>query len=469
MVHRYIINLLIAFWLLTLAPAANAWRLEAGQTTTNDTSSTATFKSVTFQNAFDVIPVVVVLPTSEGSEPASLRVRNVTTTGFEVSQVEPTNSDGTSGGMTIHYVAIEPGTHKFPDGTQIAAGIHTTSTWQSKLIGPTGWDTVNFGVTLGAAASVAASLQTMNSESGSVPGAPSSPFLSVATRTPTTTSIQLAMERSEDTSGTISAEDIGWIAFPSNDNGTFLDAGGTSIGWDARFTADNIIGWGNCRNYTFTSTSWPNARIIASKNRRDGVDGGWLRRCALSGTTIGLVVDEDTVNDTDRNHTTESAGLISFSDSFHTQFEGTIEASKDVVLATGAYSLPGETVRYKITAQSTGNMPIDTDSLVFVDHLPADLALKVTDIDSPGNGPALFTDGTPSSTLSYSFLSLANLTDDIDFSNDGGMSFDYVPTPDAAGADDNITHVRFSPKGSFQAATPTTTPNFSIEFDAVIK
>ena len=57
-----------------------AWRIEAGQVTTLDTATTPSFTNVTFQNPFDVIPIVIVLPSNEGTDPAMLRIRNVSLT-----------------------------------------------------------------------------------------------------------------------------------------------------------------------------------------------------------------------------------------------------------------------------------------------------------------------------------------------------------------------------------------------------
>lgn len=460
------IVLIVLLWLGCGAQTAHAWRLEAGEATTNVT----TFKAVVFQNAFDVTPVVVVLPTSEGSEPATLRIKNVTTNGFDVAAVEPTNSPGGHPSMTFHYVAMEAGTHKLPDGTQLAAGKHTTSTMIGKFASPTGWDTVSFGTTLSPGSSVVASIQTMNSESGSPPSAPSSPILSVATLNPGATSVQVSLDRAEDSSGTVIPESIGWIAFPSTDNGSFLDVADNSISWDARSTIDNIVGWGNgCRTYPFSAATWVNARVLASKNTRNGVDGGWLRRCSLSGTQIGLVIDEDQANDDERNHTTEAASLLSFSDSFHAEFAGKIEANKTVSISSGTYALPGSAVTYTIAAQSVGTFPIDTDAMVFKDSLPPELALRVVDIGAPGSGPVNFIEGSPASALSYSYLGLANLTDDVDFSNNSGATFTYIPTADGLGADSNVTDIRVTPKGDFAARSVSGSPSFSIEFNAIIK
>ena len=460
----------VLLFLSSQATCAYAWRLEAGQATTNDTTTTSSFTAVTFQETFDVVPIVVGLATNEGTEPVALRFRNVTTSGFEVAALEPSGSDGTHPGMTFDYIAIEPGTHEFPDGTEIAAGTYSTAAMLGRLVTPTSWSpAVSFGTTLDSTASVVAAIQTMNSEAGALANAISSPFMTAATINPTASSIQFALDRAETKTGTIVAESIGWIAFPSANTGIFLDTLDATISWYARITSDTITGWSNgCRTYTFTGTSWPNARIMGSKNKRDGTDGGWLRRCSLSGTQIGLVIDEDIAYDADRAHTSESAALLSFSDSFHAIIRGKIEASKSVSMAPGIYSLPGETVSYSIKAESTGLLPIDTGAVVLVDKLPSELALKLADLDGPGSGPIFFDDGSPVSGLTYTFLGLADITDDLEFSDDGGMSFGYTPVDDGSGTDPSVTHIRINPKGIFSGRWLSGNPNFEIVYDTVI-
>lgn len=99
------------------------WQLEAGEVTLNNTYANPNFVSVSFQQGYAQPPIVLVLPTSEGGNSASLRIRNVTTSGFEISQVEPANFDGPHVSMIVPYVVIEPGTHQFLDGTWVYADL----------------------------------------------------------------------------------------------------------------------------------------------------------------------------------------------------------------------------------------------------------------------------------------------------------------------------------------------------------
>ena len=131
-------------------------------------------------------------------------------------------------------------------------------------------------------------------------------------------------------------------------------------------------------------------------------------------------------------------------------------------------AIPGGVMLYTITATNQGDGATDTDTVFITDPIPANTALFVGDIDGPGPaaGPVLFTDGTPpnDSGLSYTFTSLDSLTDDLAFSNDDGSTYTYVPVPDAEGFDTNVTHMRITPKGTFNASSGEDIPIFEVKF-----
>lgn len=470
--------LIVSLAAMLVTSPAYAWRLEAGRITTNNTSTTPSFNVITFQSAFDTTPIVVALTSDEGGDPSALRIRNVTTTGFEIAALEPTGNDGAHAAMTIDYIAMEPGVHLLPDGEIVVAGFHTTSTVQRSDVvgGPSGWDTVSFGETLSDDAAVVASIQTMNGETGNPPSMPSIPWLTMAVRNPSTTNVEMALERSEVAAGTVVAQTIGYIAFPQDMSGSFNDIGGIETDWSAVTTDDAIVGRSNgCTNHTFSTSAFGSARVVATKNTRDGVDGGWLRRCNLTTTQIGLFVDEDIANDSERGHTDESAGMLAFSRSFHAVFEGLLTAVKTLSLeedpvngTSNTYTIPGARIRYNVVIESVGGTAIDNNSVDFIDILPPETRFVVNDIDGAGSGPVRFIDGTTTSELTYNFVSLGSTSDDIDFSNNGGISFNYTPTPDADGADDDITHIRIRPKGKFVSSPSLATPSFEIEYDVLV-
>ena len=116
------------------------------------------------------------------------------------------------------------------------------------------------------------------------------------------------------------------------------------------------------------------------------------------------------------------------------------------------YMIPGSIMAYTVTVANPGALSVDTDSIIVIDATPANLMLRVANIPG-GSGPVLFQDGSPASGLTYNFSSLGSSSDDVDFSSNGGATWNYVPTPNASGMDPNVTHIRIRPKGTMAAGS----------------
>jgi hypothetical protein len=91
----------------------------------------------------------------------------------------------------------------------------------------------------------------------------------------------------------------------------------------------------------------------------------------------------------------------------------------------------------------------------------------VGDLGAPGSGPVTFVNGSPSSALTWTFTALNSLADDVDFSNDGGATWSYVPTADANGCDAAITTVRLRPKGTMPG-NGGGNPYFELQFRVMV-
>ncbi len=130
--------------------------------------------------------------------------------------------------------------------------------------------------------------------------------------------------------------------------------------------------------------------------------------------------------------------------------------------------MPGAVVAYVVTVSSTNSNVSDANSVALVEAVPAQAKLFVGDLGAAGSGPIAFTDGSPTSGLTYTFSGLSSTSDDLSFSIDGS-SFSYVPVPDANGYDTAVTHVRIAPKGVFAGSTGSGDPNFTYEFRGLNK
>lgn len=259
-----------------------------------------------------------------GDSPASLRIKDVNTTGFKVVQVEPQDlasppSDGSHANMRIAYFAIEKGDHTLRDGTRILVGDINTSAYQGKYAsGTKSWDSVTFGTPFSATPVLMTMIQSLNNETNALPGETSSPWMTSAVRQLNASGFDVALDRAETTSGSISsAERVGYVAIDAGVQGSVKDTNCLDVTYESLDSGDNIRGWDNsCYSLNFAATYPAAPNVVGSMETRDGVDGGWLRQCALSDTAVGLTIDEDQAHDSERGHTTEQAGLLVFSGDF---------------------------------------------------------------------------------------------------------------------------------------------------------
>ncbi|MDJ0793870.1 MAG: hypothetical protein QNI98_06440 [Woeseiaceae bacterium] len=452
----------------TLSPTVRAFEVEMAPVALNDTFSIPSWTTVTFLEPFDVRPIVFVLPTNQGGDPSTIRVRNVTTTGFEVLQVEPSGNDGPHVAMTTAYLAIEPGNHVLPNGTRIVALEHTTATFANRFLGVS-WDVVPFPAAFPATPAVVAQIQTAASESQSPPSTPSAPFMDVSLQNLGPASVQITLERAESVAGTVVPERIGIVAIEDATNTSFIDGFGTAVQLQSIATPDNIQGWSNgCYTNAYPVPFAAIPLAVASVNSRDGNNGGWIRRCSESSSTLGLTVDEDTDNDSERNHTTESAGVIAASTAFHANFDVDLAIAKTVTTTwdpvnggSGPYSIPDATVEYTIAVENRGSLSPDTNSLTVTDDVPPDLSLCVTASCLAGAPIVLDVSNSP--------VPPGIALGSIEYSDDNGVSFGYAPNPDTAGYDPNINAIRVTMNGAFGSISTSGPPSFELILGAKIQ
>jgi trimeric autotransporter adhesin len=132
-------------------------------------------------------------------------------------------------------------------------------------------------------------------------------------------------------------------------------------------------------------------------------------------------------------------------------------------------AIPGAKIRYTISASNSTAGIADSNSTQFSSAAPAGMKLFVGDAGATGSGPVVFTDGSTSSALTYTFTSLASTTDSISFSNNAGTSFAYTPVADASGCDANVTNVRITLGGTFAGKTGATSPGLSLQLLMLVK
>jgi hypothetical protein len=125
--------------------------------------------------------------------------------------------------------------------------------------------------------------------------------------------------------------------------------------------------------------------------------------------------------------------------------------------------IPGARVAYTVTIANPNAFAATPDSILIVDPTPARLSPFVSNISGSSGGPLRFQDGATASGLTYTFTSLSSTTDDIDFSQDGGTTWTYVPTLNSSGADPLVNRIRIRPKGAMAANS-----SFSLLFGYIV-
>jgi uncharacterized repeat protein (TIGR01451 family)/fimbrial isopeptide formation D2 family protein len=131
--------------------------------------------------------------------------------------------------------------------------------------------------------------------------------------------------------------------------------------------------------------------------------------------------------------------------------------------------IPGALAGYALSVTNTGSGTIDNNTIALTDPIPANTSLFVSDIGGANSGPVLFSQGAASSTLTYTYTALSNLTDDLDFSSNNGVTWAYVPTPAADGCDPLVTNIRIRPKGAFAGNPAPPQPSFTLNFRVCVK
>ena len=132
-------------------------------------------------------------------------------------------------------------------------------------------------------------------------------------------------------------------------------------------------------------------------------------------------------------------------------------------------AVPGAVVDYKILfTNPIGNVGQPVRNIQTDDTLPANVALRVSDLAAAGKGPIEFIDGSllglglGGSGLTCPFTSLSSTSDCVDFSD--GSSWNYTPVPDADGYDANVRAIRIKPGTTF-----STSGSFQVRFRVKIR
>ena len=241
------------------------------------------WKTVTFSQPF-VDPVVVAGPPSfTDAKPATLRIRNVTSTGCEVRVDEYEYLRDRHAIETFGIIIMEKGVYELDNGAKLEAGTFTGSTSFQKVVFQQTYDVVPVVLT---------QVLTYN-EASAVTG---------RVRNSGVGSFDYALQEMEKNKVFHKAETVGYIAW---EPGTGTYAG---LLYEVGVTAQSVTdSWSDI---TFQSEFPSMPLFIAGMQTAAEADTAAVRRQSVSTTTAQIKIEEETSKDAETSHAAEVVGYI---------------------------------------------------------------------------------------------------------------------------------------------------------------
>ncbi len=228
------------------------------------------WQTVSLDETYDNPVVIVSDPTLNGSDPAAVRLRQVTGNTFQIRLQEPNYMDGTHTNESVSYLVMEAGDWTLSYGTRISAGTRNSSRLTSK-----GFDAVKLN-NFDSAPTVLSQVQTANG----------SDWVTTRTTGQSSNGFQVAMQEEEAlNNGGHVREEIGWLAIDQGvaSDGDTLMQGGTT---DQRYTDKRAT-------VSFESGFDAAPSVIAKLSSFNGKDTANLRLDDISKTSFGVGIYEE--------------------------------------------------------------------------------------------------------------------------------------------------------------------------------
>ncbi len=245
-----------------------------------------TTQSITFDNTYEN-PVVFALPPSyNGGDVATVRISNVTSTGFDVVLEEASNHAAGHNGEIVSYIVLEAGEWELADGRLLEVGTVDTNV----TVGA--WENVNFDRSFENQPFLFHQIQTEN-ETDFVKTRIHQSFNG--------SGFQIALEEDEiNKNNSHATETIGYIAF-SNDV--------TSNDWDGvnyQLGSTGVNVNNNWYNINFDASVFDSSpNFSASLNSYYGADPAGLRYRSLTNNGVQIFLEEDKTSDSEIGHVNE--------------------------------------------------------------------------------------------------------------------------------------------------------------------
>jgi Ca2+-binding RTX toxin-like protein len=240
---------------------------------TGSTASSTSWNTVTFSSTI-LNPVVKMSALSTNSDPFSVRVRNVTETGFEWQIDEWDYLDGVSATETLSWLAVEAGTHTLDNGVTIQAG--TVSVTNGNF------SNVTFGSAFSSTPIVVSQVMSYNDTDAA----------NNRNRNVTTTGFQTRLQEEKAGDDVHGTETMGWIAIEQS--------GSPASGFYVSETAQVVTH--NNTNISFP-TSFSNTPVFVHDMQTfSGGDPSYSAANNITTSGATVYVQEEASNGSNNNH-----------------------------------------------------------------------------------------------------------------------------------------------------------------------
>jgi spore coat protein U-like protein len=131
---------------------------------------------------------------------------------------------------------------------------------------------------------------------------------------------------------------------------------------------------------------------------------------------------------------------------------------------TAPKAVPLSRRRSILSVQNPDIVPLDSGSLML--SMPIPLSQTIA-LDGDGTGSSSFvslTEGSPASGLALTYTAPESTSDDVDFSNDGGLTWSYSPIAGSSTSAAEVNAVRLRPRGAMAAGS-----TFEISVPVIVK
>ncbi len=259
-------------------------------------SVTHLWQTVMLDSGF-IDPVVVAKPASyKGSDPTTVRIRNVTASSFEVRLQEWNYLNGIHGAEQVSFLAVERGDWQLAGGVELEAGSLFIS---NSLPGSDPFVPVSFAQAFSGTPVVVSVVGSTNGNDA------------VATRhqNVTTSGFEVIMQE-EQALGGHGVEAIYWVAWKTGTGTAGVEG---ALGGGLGFEAGIASGVTHVFSQIDFASSWAQAPcFLADMQTTAGADPANLRYRGLTAGSVELQVDEETSADSETGHVAETVGYLAF-------------------------------------------------------------------------------------------------------------------------------------------------------------